>query len=110
MAKEKKQTVEVELFSGYSEQSAGLEGRDGPAERIGQNSVERHAHEARLSAFADFVTDARALSNDVVVDRFSESRINETQHRFDWSVITDHGEIIRLIIPSTVAVSIISAA
>jgi hypothetical protein len=111
MAKDNNQTVEVELFSGYSEQSAGQEGRDDPARRIEQNSAERSAHEARLSAFADFVAHARSLSDEIAVERYSESRVNESRHQFDWSIITDHGEIIRLFIPSAaVAIALVNGA
>jgi hypothetical protein len=111
MAKKKKQSVEVELFSGFSEQSAGQEGREDTAQRIEQNSTERHAHEARLSAFADFVTHALSLSDEIAVERNSEGRINESRHQFDWNIITDHGELIRLLIPSSgVAIALITGA
>jgi hypothetical protein len=108
MAKEKKPTVEVELFSGYSEQSAGVEGRDDTDRRVQENSAERRAHEARLAAFADFIAHTRSVSDEIGVERYSESRINESRHQFDWSVITDHGELIRLLIPSSVAVALIT--
>jgi hypothetical protein len=50
------------------------------------------------------------ISDDITVERYSESYLDEIRHNLDWSVITDRHDHLRLLMPPAVALVFLDAA
>ena len=107
MAKEKRSIVEIDFGSSYSDHAQGNEGRGDNGERAAQDENGR-GHEAQINACTAFVANAQSLSDEVMVEQFSEHRVAESRQGLDWSVLKSHHYHFTVSVPPAVAVQLIN--
>ncbi len=108
MAKEKRSVVEIDFGCSYSEHVQGSEDRSGKGDRATQDNENGHGYEAQIAACVAFVEKAQSLSDEIMVEQFSEHRAAESRQGPDWSVLKSHHQYFTVSAPLAVAAQLIT--
>ena len=109
IAKGKQPVIEIDFVARFSEQSEN-EAEVGADAGAPEASEAARNHDEQVARYAELATRAQSLSDDITVERYSESYLDEIRHNLDWSVITDRHDHLRLLMPPAVALMFLDAA
>jgi hypothetical protein len=109
MAKTKRLVVEIEFVASLSEQWEGAEEQGGSDERPETSSASRD-HDKLVARHAELASRAQTISEEIVVERYSESHLEESRHNLDWSVASDRRDHFKLSMPPAAALTFLDAA
>lgn len=82
MAKAKQPVIEIEFVASISEQSAGAEEQRDSDERPETSGASRE-HEELVARYAELASRAQSISEEIVIERYSESYLQETRRNLD---------------------------
>ena len=109
MAKAKQPVIEIEFVASFSEQSAGAEEQRESDERPETSDASRE-HEELVARYAELAARAQSISEEIAIERYSESHQEETRRDLDWSVGSDRHDHFRLLMPLKAALAFLDAA
>jgi hypothetical protein len=107
MEKTKQLVIEIEFVASFSEQTECDEVQNNAD--AATTEAARH-HEDQVARYIELTSRAQSISDDITVERYSESHVDEIRHNLDWSVITDRHDHLKLIMPPAVALTFLDAA
>ena len=110
MAKTKQTVIEIEFVASFSEQPESSDVQDNTDAETAEASEAARHHEDQVARYIELASRAQSLSDDITVERYSESYLDEIRHNLDWSVITDRHDHLRLLMPPAVALLFLDAA
>jgi hypothetical protein len=109
MAKAKQPIIEIEFVASLSEQSAGTEEKGGSDERPEGGEASRE-HDELVARYTQLASRAQSISEEIAIERYSESHLEETRRNLDWSVGSDRHDHFRLLMPAKAALVFLDAA
>lgn len=108
MAKAKHPVIQIEFVASLSEQSAGAE-EGGLGERPANTNASRD-HDDLVARYAELASRAQSISEEIAIERYSESHLEVSRRNLDWSVASERHDHFRLLIPPEAALVFLDAA
>jgi hypothetical protein len=109
MAKGKQPVIEIEFVASFSEQSERTEGNGGPDVEAAETSEASRNHDELVTRYAELASRAQTLSEEIAIQRYSESHLDESRRNLDWSIATDRHDHFKLLMPPTAALAFLDA-
>jgi hypothetical protein len=109
MAKTRQLVIEIEFVASLSEQWEGAEEQRGSDERPETSGASRN-HEELVARYAELASCAQTISEEIAVERYSESHLEESRRNLDWSVASDRHDHFKLSMPPAAALTFLDAA
>lgn len=109
MAKAKQTVIEIEFVASISEQSAGAEEQRGSDERPETRGASRE-HEELVARYAELASRAQSISEEIAIERYSESHLQETRRNLDWSLGRERHDHFRLLMSPKAALAFLDTA
>jgi hypothetical protein len=110
MSKIKQKVIVFEFVASYSEHSESDDKQGAADAKTAEISEAARHHEDQVAQYSALASRAQSLSDDITVERYSESYVDEIRHNLDWSVITDRHDHLRLLMLPAVALTFLDAA
>lgn len=110
MAKAKQPVVEMDFVSTFSELSEGTEREGGTDAATAEASEAARKHDEDVGRYTELASRAQSLSDEIAVERYSESRFDESRRNLVWSVATDRRDHFKLVMPPAAALMFLDAA
>ncbi|WP_018409294.1 hypothetical protein [Methylocystis rosea] len=110
MAKVKQPVIEMDFVSTFSELSEGTEKEGGTDAATAEASEAARKHDEYVGRYTELASRAQSLSDEIAVERYSESRFDESRRNLDWSVATDRRDHFKLVMPPAAALMFLDAA
>jgi hypothetical protein len=109
MTKTKQLVVEIEFVASLSEQWEGAEEQDRSDERPETSDTSRDYDEL-VARYAELASRAQTISEEIAVERYSESHLEESRRNLDWSVASDRHDHFKVSMPPAAALTFLDAA
>jgi hypothetical protein len=110
MAKAKQPVIEMDFISSFSEHSQGSEREGGADAATAETSEAARKHDEYVARCTELACRAQSLSDEIAVERYSESRLDESRRNLDWSVATDRRDHFKFVMPPATALMFLDAA
>ncbi len=110
MAKVKQPVIEIEFVASFSEQAEGADSDGGEVAGAAEPSEACRNHKELVARYTELASRAQTLSEAITVEKYSQSRMDESRTNLDWRVATDRHDHFRLLMPPAAALVFLDAA